>query len=149
MRDVKASAISDMVRKLFMEANVFIGKDVLQRLKQCEEQERSEIGKSVLRQIIENDGIAAEEKVPICQDTGMAVLFVDLGQEVHVVDGGFQEAIEEGVRRAYMDGYLRKSVVSDPLFERKNTKDNTPSITHLRVVPGDRIRILVAPKGFG
>ncbi len=149
MREVNVKQITDTVKDLFIRANVQIGGDVLDCLRRFEKSERSGLGRTVLRQIIENDEVAAAEGAPICQDTGMAVLFVDLGQDVRVVGGDFQEAIEEGVRRAYGEGYLRKSVVSDPLFDRKNTGDNTPSVTHIRVVPGDRIRIIAAPKGFG
>ncbi len=149
MREVSAASISDVVRGLFIEANVSIDGDILRCLGECEQAEKSDLGRSILRQIIENDRIAAAERVPICQDTGMAVLFVDIGQDVHVVGGVFEDAIDDGVRRAYVDGYLRKSVVSDPLFERKNTGDNAPAVLHVRVVPGDRIRIRAVPKGFG
>lgn len=149
MREIHVSQISETVKNLFMKANYFIGPDILKHLKNCEKTERSELGKSVLKQIIENDEIAARERIALCQDTGMSVLFVEFGQDVHVVGGGFQDAIEEGVRQGYQDGYLRKSVVTDPLFDRKNTQDNTPSVTHIRIVPGDKITFLVIPKGFG
>ena len=149
MREIKAEVIQNAVRDLFLEANYFIGKDIYNKLKEQWELEESPVGKSVLKQIIENDDIAAREKIAICQDTGMAVVFVELGQEVQIVDGDFNEAINRGVREAYTAGYLRKSVVSDPLFDRKNTKDNTPAIIHVNIVPGDKVRITVTAKGFG
>lgn len=149
MREIKAEVIQNAVRDLFLEANYFIGKDIYNKLKEQWELEESPVGKSVLKQIIENDDIAAREKIAICQDTGMAVVFVELGQEVQIVDGDFNEAINRGVRKAYTAGYLRKSVVSDPLFDRKNTKDNTPAIIHVNIVPGDKVRITVTAKGFG
>lgn len=149
MREIHAQEVTATVRDLFLKANFFIGEDVLTSLRQCETAERSQLGRSVLSQIIENNEIAASECIAICQDTGMAVLFIEFGQEVHVVGGGFQDAVEEGVRQAYAEGYLRKSVVTDPLFDRINTKDNTPPITHTRIVPGDQIRFMVTPKGFG
>jgi len=149
VREIKAEVIQNAVRDLFLEANYFIGKDIYNKLKEQWELEESPVGKSVLKQIIENDDIAAREKIAICQDTGMAVVFVELGQEVQIVDGDFNEAINRGVRKAYTAGYLRKSVVSDPLFDRKNTKDNTPAIIHVNIVPGDKVRITVTAKGFG
>jgi len=149
VREIKAEVIQNAVRDLFLEANYFIGKDIYNKLKEQWELEESPVGKSVLKQIIENDDIAAREKIAICQDTGMAVVFVELGQEVQIVDGDFNEAINRGVREAYTAGYLRKSVVSDPLFDRKNTKDNTPAIIHVNIVPGDKVRITVTAKGFG
>jgi fumarate hydratase subunit alpha len=126
-----------------------MGKDVLGRLAACADTEKSPIGVSILGQIVENDTIASEEKIAICQDTGMAILFVELGQDVHIVGGGFEEALQAGVREAYTTGYLRKSIVTDPLFDRINTKDNTPAVIHVSIVPGDRVRILATPKGFG
>ena len=149
MREIKAEVIKDAVFDLFLQANYFIGKDICERLKDGYEKEESPVGKSVLKQIIENNEIAAREKIAICQDTGMAVLFIELGQEVAVVDGDFNDAINQGVRDAYMKGYLRKSVVDDPVFDRKNTRDNTPAIIHLKMVPGDKIKIVVTAKGFG
>lgn len=149
MREIKAEVIKNTVRDLFLEANYFIGKDVYDKLKEQCELEESPVGKSVLRQIIKNDEIAAQEKIAICQDTGMAVVFVELGQEVRIVDGDFNEAINQGVREAYAEGYLRKSVVSDPVFDRTNTKDNTPAVIHVKIVPGDKVKIAVTAKGFG
>lgn len=149
MREIQASQITTTVRDLFIAANYEIGADVLAALRWCREMEPSPLGQMALDQIIENDCLAAAEQLPICQDTGMAVLFVEYGQDVHVVGGGFNEAVDEGVRQAYIEGYLRKSVVSDPLFSRTNSGDNTPAIIHVRIVPGENIRFLVTPKGFG
>lgn len=149
MREIQALRITKTVRDLFISANYEIGSDVLVALRQCRETEVSQLGQMVLDQIIANDCLAAAEEIPICQDTGMAVLFVEYGQEVHVVGGSFEKAVEEGVRQAYTEGFLRKSVVSDPLFARTNSGDNTPAVIHVRIVPGENIRFLVTPKGFG
>lgn len=148
-RKVTCSEITSAVKKLFMDCNYFIGDDVLSALKTAKENEQSPVGKSVLDQIIENDILAAKEEIPLCQDTGMAVLFVEYGDKVFVEDGSFDEAVNEGVRQAYRDGYLRKSVVSDPVFDRVNTKDNTPAIIHTKIVSGDKIKITAGGKGFG
>ena len=147
-RAVSAEEITSAVKKLFMDCNYFIGADILCALEKARDNEKSPVGKSVLSQIIENDRIAAEEEIPLCQDTGMAVLFIEYGDKV-CVDGDFDEAVEEGVRQAYRDGYLRKSVVSDPVFDRVNTKDNTPAIIHTKIVSGDKIKITAGGKGFG
>ena len=149
MREIKASHIIDKVKELFLKANYHINQDLINRLQEALEQETSPIGKSVLGMIIENNQIASREEVPICQDTGLAVVFVEVGQEVYLTDGNFTEAINQGVREAYQEGYLRKSVVDDPVFERKNTKTNTPAIIYTDIVPGDKIKLLVMPKGFG
>ena len=147
-RAISAEEITSAVKKLFMDCNYFIGADILCALGKARDNEKSPVGKSVLSQIIENDRIAAEEEIPLCQDTGMAVLFIEYGDKV-CVDGDFEEAVTEGVRRAYRDGYLRKSVVSDPVFDRVNTKDNTPAIIHTKIVKGDKIHITAGGKGFG
>ena len=149
MRKIKVIQIKDKVKKLFLKANFYINPDLIQRLEKALEEENSPIGKYVLKMIIENNEIASREEVPICQDTGLAVIFVEVGQEVHLVDGDFTEAINQGVKEAYEEGYLRKSVVNDPVFERKNTKTNTPAIIYTDIVPGDKIKLLVMPKGFG
>ena len=149
IRKIDSSVITDKVKKLFMEMNYFIGEDIFNALKNAEQSETSPIGKNVLAQLIENNKIAAEEEVPICQDTGMAVLFVEYGDRVVIENGSFEEAVQEGVRRAYIDGYLRKSVVDDPVFDRVNTKDNTPAVIYTSIVPGDKIKILAGCKGFG
>lgn len=149
IRKIKAQAVTDTVRKLFIDCNYFIGDDILSALQNSRDTEHSPVGKSVLQQIIENDEIAAEEQIPLCQDTGMAVLFVEYGDKVVIEDGNFQEAVEQGVREAYQEGYLRKSVVSDPVFDRVNTRDNTPAIIHTEIVKGTQIRFLGGGKGFG
>lgn len=149
MRKIKASQIKDKMKELFLKANYYISKDLMNQLQEALEQETSLIGKSVPSMIIENDKIASREEVPICQDTGLAVVFIELGQEVHLVGGDFVETINQGVREAYLKGYLRKSVVDDPVFKRKNTRTNTPAIIYTDIVPGDKIKILVIPKGFG
>lgn len=149
MREIKASQIKDKIKELFLKANYYISKDLVNLLQEALEQEISHIGKYVLQMIIENNKIASREEVPICQDTGLAVVFVEVGQEVHLIDGDFKEAINQGVKEAYKEGYLRKSVVDDPVFERKNTKTNTPAIIYTNIVPGDKIKFTVMPKGFG
>jgi len=149
MREIKANQIKDKIKELFLKANFYINPELMQRLKKALEEETSPIGKYVFNMIIENNEIASREEVPICQDTGIAVVFMEVGQEVHLVDGDFTEVINRGVKEAYQEGYLRKSVVDDPVFERKNTKTNTPAIIYTDIVPGDKIKLLVMPKGFG
>ena len=149
IRRISAAEITGTVKKLYMDMNYFIGGDILDALKKAENNETSPIGKSVLGQLIENNRIAAEEEIPICQDTGMAVMFIEYGENVVITGGSFEEAVQEGVRQAYTEGYLRKSVVDDTVFDRVNTKDNTPAILYTTIVPGDKIRILAGCKGFG
>ncbi len=149
MREISANTLRETVCGLFIKANVCIGADILSALENGLERETSPAGRAVLRQIIENDRIAADEEVPLCQDTGMAVLFIRLGQDVHISGGDFGEAVEQGVRDAYQKGYLRKSIVTDPVYDRKNTGDNTPAVLHVEIVPGEKIEITAAPKGFG
>ncbi len=149
MRELNISEIIPVVKNLCIEANYYVNEDLLERLKEAFNQEESPVGKEILSQIIENDILAGKLKLPMCQDTGVAVFFIELGQDVHIVGGNFYDAINEGVRQGYMEGYLRKSLVSDPVIERKNTKDNTPAIIHTVIVPGDRIKIDFAPKGGG
>lgn len=149
MRQINTNQIKDKVKELFLKANYQIDQDIMQRLEEALKEETSPIGKSVLNMIIENNKIASKEEIAICQDTGLSVLFIELGQEVQIVDGGFIEAINQGVKEAYQEGYLRKSVVDDPVFERKNTKTNTPAIIYTDIVPGDKIKFMVMPKGFG
>lgn len=149
IRQIKAETVTQTVKKLFLDCNYFIGNDIMTALKNAYNNEKSEVGKSVLGQIIENDEIATKEEVPLCQDTGMAILFVEYGDKVVIEDGSFEEAVNEGVRLAYTDGYLRKSVVSDPVFDRINTKDNTPAIIHTKIVSGNTIKITAGGKGFG
>ena len=149
IRQIKAETVTQTVKQLFLDCNYFIGKDIMTALEKARENEKSKVGKSVLTQIIENDKLAAKEEVPLCQDTGMAILFVEYGDKVVIEDGSFEDAVNEGVRQAYKDGYLRKRVVNDPVFDRLNTKDNTPAIIHTRIVKGDKIKITAGGKGFG
>lgn len=148
MRTVEAAEITKQIKEMCIEANYFLSPDMKQAIEDASGAEKTEIGKYVLGKLCENMKIAEEDMIPICQDTGMAVVFVEAGQEVHFTEGSLEEAINEGVRQGYREGYLRKSVVGDPLL-RENTKDNTPAVIHYRIVPGDRVKITVAPKGFG
>ncbi|MDD4663384.1 MAG: fumarate hydratase [Caldisericia bacterium] len=149
MKEITISTIINTVEKLCIDANYYIGKDVTDCMKANLEKEESPVGKEILSQILENNSLAAEKQIPMCQDTGVAVIFLEVGQEVHIVGGSLQEAIHEGVRRGYEKGYLRKSMVYDPIMERKNTKDNTPAIIYTDIVPGDTMKITIAPKGAG
>lgn len=148
MRELDLQKVTDEVERMCIEGNYFIGKEVLDKIKEAYAKEESEVGKNILGQIIENDEIAANEQVPMCQDTGIVVVFLEVGTEVRI-PGDIYAAINEGVRRGYEKGYLRKSVVRDPL-DRVNTKDNTPAVIHTTLVPGsDKVKIVVAPKGGG
>jgi fumarate hydratase subunit alpha len=147
LRRINVKRVTKAVRKLFIEANTVLGEDVIEALHQAQSREESETGRQVLQKIIENADIACRKKMPICQDTGLAVIFVELGQDVHITGGPLHAAIEEGVRQAYNEGYLRKSVC-DPL-SRKNTTDNLPAIIHVDIVSGDRLKIIAMPKGGG
>lgn len=149
MRKISCTKLKDTLKSLLLEANYNIGRDIYDCVAKSMEKETSSIGKEILGQLVENYDIASGERLAICQDTGMAVIFVRLGQEVALTGGQFEDAVSEAVREAYSEGYLRKSVVSDPLFDRVNTKDNTPAIVHLDIVPGDQIELLVGVKGFG
>lgn len=148
MREVSVEKITDVVKELCIESNYYLGDDVKNELKDSIEKEEYPLANEVLKKIYLNADIARDKNMPICQDTGMACVFVELGQDVHIVGGGLEEAINEGVRRGYEEGFLRKSVVGDPL-NRVNTKDNTPAIIHYDIVKGDKVKITVAPKGFG
>lgn len=148
-RIIKAQEITDTVKKLFMDCNYFIGDDITDALQKACETEKSPVGKQVLCQLLENNKIAKEEQIPICQDTGMAVLFVKYGDKVVIDGGSFNTAVENGIRKAYKEGYLRKSVVNDPVFDRINTKDNTPAVIHTEIVSGNKITIIAGGKGFG
>lgn len=148
MREVNVSIITDNIKEMCIEANHFLTDDMKNVFENAVKNEESALGKQVLGQLEENLKIAGEDMIPICQDTGMAVVFINVGQEVHLTGGDITEAINEGVRRGYVDGYLRKSVVRDPIY-RENTKDNTPAVIHFNIVPGDKVDITVAPKGFG
>jgi fumarate hydratase subunit alpha len=147
MREIDVKRMTEKVRDLYIKANTDLGEDVLQAFDRAIEKEESSLGIEILKELKENARIAKEESVPLCQDTGFAVVFVELGQDVHLVGGNLNEAIEEGVRQGYRDGYLRKSICHP--FTRANTGDNTPAIIHTEVVPGDKIRMIVAPKGGG
>lgn len=148
MREISCDQVTQAVRRLCVEANTQLPEDLRQALERAAEEEESPVGRGILGDIVENFRFAGARNLPICQDTGMAVIFAELGQEVHITGGAFEEAVNEGVARGYVEGNLRCSVVADPL-RRENTGDNTPAILHLRLVPGDRLRLVAAPKGFG
>jgi fumarate hydratase subunit alpha len=148
MREVAYADVVETVSRLAIEANTFLGEDVLRALERAAAREESPLGRQVLSEILENDRLAASERLPICQDTGAAVVFVEMGEEVSIKGGSLFDAIHAGVRKGYVEGYLRKSMVADPL-RRQNTKDNTPAIIHLELVPGDRLKITLLPKGGG
>ena len=148
MREISCETIAETIEKLCVEAAVLLPPDVRARIDAAAETEKSPNGRAVLKDLHDNYVLAEREGLPVCQDTGMAVVFAELGQEVHIAGGAFADAVDEGVRRGYEKGYLRKSVVRDPL-RRVNTGDNTPAVLHLRLVPGDTLRLTVAPKGFG
>ncbi len=148
MRTIELSEITQNIKEMCIEANHFLSNDMKEAMMKAKEDEKSTLGKQILNQLEENLNIAAKDMIPICQDTGMAVIFMEIGQDVHFEGGILEDAINEGVRQGYVEGYLRKSVVSDPLI-RENTKDNTPAIIHYDMVPGEHVKITVAPKGFG
>ena len=148
MREISCNAIISSIKEMCIQATHYLSDDMKSALYKGVEKEESPLGRQILEQLCENLKIAGEDMIPICQDTGMAVVFVEIGQEVHIVDGGLEDAINEGVRQGYVEGYLRKSVVSDPI-ERVNTQDNTPAIIHYSIVQGDTFKITLAPKGFG
>ena len=148
MRDVNVDKVTENIKEMCIEANHFLTDDMQKVFKNAVVSEESPVGKQVLNQLNENLDIAANDMIPICQDTGMAVVFINVGQDVHFTNGNITDAINEGVRQGYVDGYLRKSVVNDPII-RENTKDNTPAVIHYNIVPGDKVDITLAPKGFG
>ena len=148
MRTLNVEEISKNIKEMCIEANHFLSKDMDIAMKNAVSTEKSPLGKKILSQLQDNLKIAGEDMIPICQDTGMAVVFLEIGQDVHFEGGDLEDAVNEGIRRGYVDGYLRKSVVKDPIL-RENTKDNTPGIIHYKIVPGDQVKIKVAPKGFG
>jgi len=149
MREINCREIIDTVARLCIESNYYLGEDVLDVLHDAREKEVSPVGQAVLDQILQNIEISKQGELPLCQDTGLLVAFLELGQEVHIVGGDLYEAINEGVRQGYKEGYLRKSVVDKPFSARVNTKDNTPAVIHTEIVPGDRLKITVCPKGGG
>lgn len=148
MREITTDLITETVSEMCIQAAHFLSPDMEKRLQQARENEKSPLGRQILGQLQENLEIAGRDMIPICQDTGMAVFFLEIGQEVHITGGWLEDAVNEGVHRGYTEGYLRKSVVRDPI-DRVNTKDNTPAVIHTRIVPGDTMRITLAPKGFG
>ena len=148
IRTVQTEIITETIKKMCIEANYSLSSDMVKAMRKAEEKEESVLGKQILAQLQDNLEIAASDMIPICQDTGMAVVFLEVGQDVHFEGGSFEDAVNEGVRRGDTEGFLRKSVVGDPIL-RENTKDNTPAVIHTRIVEGDRVKITVAPKGFG
>lgn len=148
IRTVSAEEITDNIKEMCIEANYYLSGDMDDALNQAAEREQAPLGRKILHQLQENLKIAGEDMIPICQDTGMAVVFVELGQDVHVEGGLLEDAVNEGVRQGYMEGFLRKSVVSDPII-RKNTGDNTPAVIHYQITAGDKVKLTLAPKGFG
>lgn len=148
IRTINTNMIIENIKEMCIEANHFLSGDMDGALKQATELEKSELGKKILNQLQDNLKIAAEDMIPICQDTGMAVVFLEVGQDVHFEGMAIEDAVNEGVRRGYIEGYLRKSVVGDPII-RENTKDNTPAVIHYSIVPGNKVKITLAPKGFG
>jgi len=148
IRTIHTDIITENIKEMCIEANHYLSSDMKQALDKALESEKSVLGKKILNQLQDNLEIASNEMIPICQDTGMAVFFIEIGQEVHFEGNFLEDAINEGVRQGYKDGYLRKSVVSDPMI-RENTKDNTPAVVHYSIVPGDKVKITFAPKGFG
>ena len=148
IRTVQTEIITETIKKMCIEGNYSLSSDMVKAMRKAEEKEESVLGKQILAQLQDNLEIAASDMIPICQDTGMAVVFLEVGQDVHFEGGSFEDAVNEGVRRGYTEGFLRKSVVGDPIL-RENTKDNTPAVIHTRIVEGDRVKITVAPKGFG
>lgn len=148
MRTIDVAEVTRNIKEMCIEANHFLAEDMDEAMKRAAQEEKAPLGKQILCQLQDNLKIAGEDMIPICQDTGMAVIFMEIGQEVHFVGGSLEEAVNEGVRQGYVEGYLRKSVVGDPLI-RENTKDNTPAVIHYEMVVGDGLKITVAPKGFG
>ena len=148
MREIDAQLLTKNIKEMCIEANHYLSDDMKKVFDNARNNEKSPLGKQILEQLDENLKIAREDMIPICQDTGMAVVFVKIGQDVHITGANIEDAINEGVRQGYVEGYLRKSVVNDPII-RKNTKDNTPAVIHYEIVPGENITITVAPKGFG
>ena len=149
MREIGCEEITETVARLCIEANYYLGDDVIKAVRQARGTEISPVGREVLDQLLENANVARQEGMPLCQDTGLTVVFLEVGQDAHIVGGDLYESIQEGVRQGYEEGYLRKSVVDKPFSIRANTKDNTPAVIHPQIVPGDRLRIAVVPKGGG
>ncbi|MBN2279749.1 MAG: fumarate hydratase [Candidatus Marinimicrobia bacterium] len=149
MNRIRTQTITEIVKQLCIDSNLYIGRDVVEKINEFRQKEESPTARNILDIIMENHKMAAQEEMPLCQDTGVAIVFIELGQEVAIVDGNFEDAINEGVRQGYKAGYLRKSMVDDPVLERTNTGDNTPAIIYTDIVPGDKLKITLAPKGGG
>ena len=149
MRELDVAQITEAVAKLAVDACNHLGEDVVAFFEQAAEREESETGRDIFRELLENAKLAKDTDRPLCQDTGLAVVFLEIGQDVHLVGGSLEEAVDEGVRKGYTEGYLRKSAVADPIGARKNTGDNAPAMLHTRIVPGDKVKVIVAPKGGG
>ncbi len=149
MRELDVAQVTEAVAKLAIEACTYLGDDIVAFFEKAIDREESDTGRDVLVQLLENANLARDENIPLCQDTGLAVVFLEVGQDVHLTGGGLEDAVNEGVRKGYTEGYLRKSAVADPIGARKNTGDNTPAMLHVRVVPGDTVKVIVAPKGGG
>lgn len=148
MRTIQVEEVTKQIKEMCIEVNYFLPPDMEQAIEDAKDVEETEIGRHILGKLCENMKVAGEDMIPICQDTGMAVVFMEIGQEVHFAGGYLEDAINEGVRQGYQEGYLRKSVVGDPLL-RENTKDNTPAVIHYQIIPGDEVKVTIAPKGFG
>lgn len=148
MKEINVSKITEEVKRLCIESNYYLGADVRKRFEEATEKETFGVAKNIMNILMENADIAKNENMPMCQDTGFTIIFIEIGQEVHIEGGSLEDSINEGVRQGYNEGYLRKSVVNDPI-ERVNTKDNTPAVIHYSIVPGDKLKITVSPKGFG
>ncbi len=149
MRELDVARVTEAVAKLAVDSCTNLGDDVVGFFEKAIEREESETGRDILVQLLENANLARDSNRPLCQDTGLAVVFIEVGQDVHLVGGSLEDAVNEGVRKGYTEGYLRKSAVADPIGARKNTGDNTPAMLHTRIVPGDQVRVTVAPKGGG
>jgi fumarate hydratase subunit alpha len=149
VRELDVSEITDALREMCISSNIFLGDDVKRAIRKAREAEESPLGREILDVILENHEISEKNDMPLCQDTGFAVVFLEIGQDVHLTGGYLEDAINEGVRRGYKDGYLRKSIVDDPSMDRKNTGDNTPAVIHTRIVPGEKVHVVFAPKGGG
>ena len=149
VRELDVAQITDAIAKLAIDACTYLGDDIVAFFEKAIDREESETGRDILVQLLENANLARDANIPLCQDTGLAVVFLEVGQEVHLVGGSLEDAVNEGVKKGYAEGYLRKSAVADPIGARKNTGDNTPAMLHVRLVPGDKVKVIVAPKGGG
>ena len=149
MRELDVAQITDAIAKLAIDACTYLGDDIVAFFEKAIDREESETGRDILVQLLENANLARDANIPLCQDTGLAVVFLEVGQDVHLVGGSLEDAVNEGVKKGYAEGYLRKSAVADPIGARKNTGDNTPAMLHVRLVPGDKVKVIVAPKGGG